>query len=45
MALFVVSNIVVSADAHGKRMASGGTEYIGNPWRLDVTRLTPLGFA
>jgi hypothetical protein len=33
MALFVVSNIVVSADAHGKRMASGGTKHIENPWR------------
>jgi hypothetical protein len=44
MALFVVHDVIVSRK-DGKPIASGGGDRVRNPWSLDTTRLTPLGFS
>ena len=44
MALFVVHDVIVSRK-DGKPIASGGDDRVINPWLLDTTRLTPLGFS
>jgi hypothetical protein len=44
MALFLVHDVIV-VHKEGKPTASEGTELIQNPWLLDATRLSPLGFS
>lgn len=44
VALFVLSNIIVTRNEHGEVIASGGKPSIFHPWSLDPTRLLPLGY-